>query len=110
MAIENHDSYSCRILNYTKDGKPLWNDLVLSPVFEPRDGSIRFYTGIQIFSPYSEASAASYIEPLEQASREVAERVVEIQSSVYQVLSEPLRPPPCWTSRRRPGLAGQARS
>lgn len=38
-----------RVLNYSKQGKKMWNDLVMSPV-KDANGKVTHYTGIQVFS------------------------------------------------------------
>ncbi|MFO1019442.1 MAG: PAS domain S-box protein [Planctomycetales bacterium] len=46
QAIERREECHVTILNYTKDGRPFWNDLHVSPVQDER-GSVTHFVGVQ---------------------------------------------------------------
>lgn len=45
-AIVERRSFTCTILNYRKDGTPFWNELTISPVFDPT-GRLMNFVGLQ---------------------------------------------------------------
>lgn len=46
-AIARGERWSCRLLNYRKDGTPFWNYLVVAPV-KMADGRVAKYIGVQV--------------------------------------------------------------
>ena len=46
-AVAEQREHTIEILNYHRDGRPFWNQLMLSPVFD-EDGSLRFFFASQI--------------------------------------------------------------
>ncbi|WP_276239474.1 PAS domain S-box protein [Halobaculum marinum] len=45
-AVAAHESTTVELRNYTADGDPFWNEVILAPVFDD-DGDLRNYTGFQ---------------------------------------------------------------
>ena len=45
-AIANEDSCTVELLNYTKEGRPFWNRLSITPIFDA-DNKLTHYVGIQ---------------------------------------------------------------
>ena len=46
-AVADQREFTIEILNYHRDGRPFWNQLMLSPVFD-EDGSLRYFFASQI--------------------------------------------------------------
>lgn len=46
QAIANRETYHGEILNYRKDGTPIWVELIISPIFDG-DGELMNYVGLQ---------------------------------------------------------------
>nr|AML79292.1 putative LOV domain-containing protein [Cymbomonas sp. BC-2016] len=54
-----------RVLNYSKSGQQMWNDLVMSPV-KTATGEVTHYTGIQVFTHVKEHEDAEISAILSQ--------------------------------------------
>jgi hypothetical protein len=87
--------HTCKLLNFTKSGAPLWNDLSIVPV-RSATGAVSHFIGMQTFSPapFAAGVAQGLSDGIPRAaSHHCLQRTwyggLRAKSSSYQVLAVP---------------------
>jgi len=63
-AIKNHTSASVVLRNYTKNGKLIYNELKISPIFDKETKELRYYLGVQKTTSGSYNSKRMYLDSM----------------------------------------------
>eukprot|EP00475_Leptophrys_vorax_P037667 TRINITY_DN6520_c0_g1_i3.p1 TRINITY_DN6520_c0_g1~~TRINITY_DN6520_c0_g1_i3.p1 ORF type:complete len:501 (+),score=144.37 TRINITY_DN6520_c0_g1_i3:93-1595(+) len=79
-ALIEKKSVNVQLLNYRKDGTPLWNFLQISPLFD-RQGNVISYVGIQIFD------SAKYVDPSMEVFPWISKETLQSQKDAGIVTS-----------------------
>ena len=84
VAVAEQRETTVEILNYRRDGRPFWNQLMMSPVFDA-DGALRFYFASQI--DVSAKRAAQDLEATEhRLLKEVDHRAKNVLALVQGIV------------------------
>jgi PAS domain S-box-containing protein len=79
-AIEDAEPVSVKILNYRKDGRPFWNQLHISPIFD-ENGILAYFVGYQ----HDITRQVEAEQALLQARQELEERLAEREDLIREI-------------------------